>query len=166
MRELNERQMTSMDCELQRHKLKKSLLSLILHCHPDKLWSQCDVKGWLVQKAKKEKSLFLNQCLKLFSLPKMYYHHVQKVDIPVNILLSPPLLQSVQLTNVAPLSRMCIWYCYYLKKNPERVIVKGRDGLRMHHHNWTEIFYFVFCFFCCCFLSDWSHKWEYKKMHL
>lgn len=39
-----------------------------------------------------------------------YYHHVQKVDMPVNILLSPPLMQSVQLTNVAPLSCMCIWY--------------------------------------------------------
>ena len=36
------------------------------------------------------------------------YHHVQKVDMPVNIPLSPPLLQSVQLTNVAPLSCMCI----------------------------------------------------------
>lgn len=60
------------------------------------------MKGWLVQKAKI--SLFLNQRFKLFSLPKLYYHHVQKVDMPVNILLSPPLLQSVQLTNVAPLS--------------------------------------------------------------
>ena len=88
------------------------------------------------------------------------YHHVQKVDMPVNIPLSPPLLQSVQLTNVAPLSCMCIWYNYYLKKNLERIIAKGRDGLMTHHHNWTEIFYLVF------FVLDWSHKWENKKMHL
>lgn len=136
------------------------LWSLILYCHPDKLWSQCDVKGQLVQKAKI--SLFLNQMFKHFSLPKMYYHRVQKVDMPVNILLSAPLLQSVQLTNVAPLSCMCIWYYYYyyyLKKNLQRIIAKGRDGLMMHHHNWTEIFYFVF-------VLDWSHKWEFKKMHL
>lgn len=83
----------------------------------------------------------------------------KKVYVPVNILLSPPLLQSVQLKNVAPLSCMCIWYYYYLKKNLERIIAKGRDGLMMHHHDWTEMFLFVF-------VLVWSHKWEYKKTHL
>lgn len=127
--------------------------------------------GWLVQKALK--SLF-------FSLPKMYYHHVQKVHIPVNILLSPPLLQSVQLTNVARLSCMCIWYYYryYLKKNLEKVIVKGRNGLMMHHHNLTDTlfrFLFLFCQIeaisgrtrrCICKLDHVFCFWQYLGLYL
>lgn len=66
----------------------------------------------------------------------MCYHDLQKGGgIPVNVLISTPWLQSVQTTNVAPLSRMCIWYnyyyyCYYLRNILERVIVKGREGLK------------------------------------
>lgn len=61
-------------------------------------------------------------------------------DISVKILISTPWLQSVQPTNVAPLSRMCIWYndygyCYYLRNILESVIVKGRKGLNSNHHN-------------------------------
>lgn len=148
----NLRQATCIDVKWKTQACKATLVTCSVYCP----WINCDLsakrEGWLVQKAKI--SLFLINVFDFFHCPRCIIIMYKRSTCLWTFSLPFPLLQSVQLTNVAPLSCMCIWYyCYYLKINLERIIAKGSDGLMMHHHNWTEIF-------TLCFLSDRSHEWK------
>lgn len=115
---------------------KMSVLPLILERCPGKTVTSACV-GKVVAT---ERSINFSSCPHCPTSVTIMY---KRGDISVKILISTPWLQSVQPTNVAPLSRMCIWYndydyyyyCYYLRNILERVIVNGRKGLNSYHHN-------------------------------
>lgn len=115
--------------------LKMSVLPLILERCPGKTVTS----AWVGKVVAIERSINFSSCPHCPTCVTIMY---KRWDISVKILISTPWLQSVQPTNVAPLSRMCIWYndygyyyCYYLRNILERVIVKGRKGLNSYHHN-------------------------------
>lgn len=118
--------------------LKLSVLLLMLQWCPGKTVTS----AWVGKVVATERSINFSSRPRCPTCVTLMY---KRGDISVKILISTPWLQSVQPTNVAPLSRMCIWYndydyyyyyCYYYLRNIlERVIVKGRKGLNSYHHN-------------------------------
>lgn len=78
-------------------------------------------------------------------------------------ILSPPIQQMCTANKCSSSVVVCVFdmLLFNLKKKQQRVIVNRTSG-SMDRRN--EIFYIsVVPFFFLFFLSDWSHKWEYKK---
>lgn len=90
-------------------------------------------------------------------------------DIPVNVLISTPWLQSVQTTNVALLSCMCIWYnyyyyCYYLRNILERErYCKREGGCEIHHQ---DSMLWPFSVKAIRWISLWGHVFSFVAVNV
>lgn len=132
---------------MTRHKI--SLFPLISlpsrkNCDLSARWTD----GWY--RKLREKLVFFFNFFGFFFTAQDVISSCTKICMPVNILLSPPWLLSVQLTNVAPVLYvyLILWLSLMLllfKVKIQRVIAK--DGLMMPHHDMILL------------LFRWSHKW-------